>query len=62
MLDITTIQTFAVAPTVMALQAMNQNLKNDNKNLQIALIIILVTVVAYTIYKNYNKKQNNESK
>jgi predicted negative regulator of RcsB-dependent stress response len=62
MLDITTIQTFAVAPTVMALQAMNQNLKNDNKNLQIALIIIVVTVVAYTIYKNYNKKQNNESK
>ena len=62
MLDITTIQTFAVAPTVIALQAMNQNLKNDNKNLQIALIIILVTVVAYTIYKNYNKKQNNESK
>jgi predicted negative regulator of RcsB-dependent stress response len=46
----------------MALQAMNQNLKNDNKNLQIALIIIVVTVVAYTIYKNYNKKQNNESK
>ena len=62
MLDITTIQTFAVAPTVMALQAMNQNLKNDNKNLQIALIIIVVTVVAFTIYKNYNKKQNNESK
>ena len=62
MLDITTIQTFAVAPTVMALQAMNQNLKNDNKNLQIALIIIVVTMVAYTIYKNYNKKQNNESK
>ncbi len=62
MLDITTIQTFAVAPTVMALQSMNQNLKNDNKNLQIALIIIVVTVVAYTIYKNYNKKQNNESK
>ena len=62
MLDITTIQTVAVAPTVMALQAMNQNLKNDNKNLQIALIIIVVTVVAYTIYKNYNKKQNNESK
>lgn len=62
MLDITTIQTFAVAPTVIALQAMNQNLKNDNKNLQIALIIIVVTVVAYTIYKNYNKKQNNESK
>ena len=62
MLDITTIQTFAVAPTVMALQTMNQNLKNDNKNLQIALIIIVVTVVAYTIYKNYNKKQNNESK
>ena len=62
MLDITTIQTFAVAPTVMALQAMNQNLKNDNKNLQIALIVIVVTIVAYTIYKNYNKKQNNESK
>jgi len=62
MLDITTIQTFAVAPTVMALQTMNQNLKNDNKNLQIALIIIVVTVVAFTIYKNYNKKQNNESK
>ena len=62
MLDITTIQTFAVAPTVMALQAMNQTLTNDNKNLQIALIIIVVTVVAYTIYKNYNKKQNNESK
>jgi len=62
MLDITTIQTFAVAPTVMALQTMNQNLKNDKKNLQIALIIIVVTVVAYTIYKNYNKKQNNESK
>ena len=62
MLDITTIQTFAVAPTVMALQSMNQNLKNDNKNLQIALIIIVVTVVAYTIYKNYNKKQYNESK
>jgi hypothetical protein len=62
MLDITTIQTFAVAPTVMALQSMNQNLKNDNKNLQIALIIIVVTVVAFTIYKNYNKKQNNESK
>ena len=62
MLDITTIQTFAVAPTVMALQAMNQNLKNDNKNLQIALIIIVVTVVAFTIYKNYNKKQNHESK
>jgi uncharacterized membrane protein YebE (DUF533 family) len=62
MLDITTIQTFAVAPTVMALQTMNQNLKNDNKNLQIALMIIVVTVVAYTIYKNYNKKQNNESK
>jgi hypothetical protein len=62
MLDITTIQTFAVAPTVMALQSMNQNLKNDNKNLQIALIIIVVTVVAYKIYINYNKKQNNESK
>ena len=62
MLDITTIQTFAVAPTVIALQAMNQNLKNDNKNLQIALIIIVVTVVAYKIYKNYNQKQNNESK
>jgi hypothetical protein len=62
MLDITTIQTFAVAPTVMALQTMNQNLKNDNKNLQIALIIIVVTVVAYKIYINYNKKQNNESK
>ena len=62
MLDITTIQTFAVAPTVIALQAMNQNLKNDNKNLQIALIIIVVTMVAYTIYKNYKKKQNNESK
>ena len=62
MLDITTIQTFAVAPTVMALQTMNQNLKNDNKNLQIALIVIVVTIVAYTIYKNYNKKQNNESK
>jgi uncharacterized membrane protein YebE (DUF533 family) len=62
MLDITTIQTFAVAPTVMALQTMNQNLKNDKKNLQIALIIIVVTVVAYKIYKNYYKKQNNESK
>jgi|LakMenE01Jun11ns_1017448.scaffolds.fasta_scaffold7363374_2 phosphatidylserine synthase len=62
MLDITTIQTFAVAPTVMALQTMNQNLKNDKKNLQIALIIIVVTVVAYKIYINYNKKQNNESK
>ena len=56
MLDITTIQTFAVAPTVMALQTMNQNLKNDKKNLQIALIIIVVTVVAYKIYINYNKK------
>lgn len=62
MLDITTIQTFAVAPTVMALQAMNQNLKNDNKNLQIALIVIVVTIVAYTIYKNYNQNQYNESK
>ena len=62
MLDITTIQTFAVAPTVMALQTMNQNLKNDNKNLQIALIVIVVTIVAYTIYKNYNQNQYNESK
>ena len=62
MLDITTIQTFAVAPTVIALQAMNQNLKNDNKNLQIALIIIVVSIVAYKIYKNYNKNQYNESK
>lgn len=62
MLDITTIQTFAVAPTVMALQAMNQNLKNDNKNLQIALIVIVVSIVAYKIYKNYNQNQYNESK
>ena len=62
MLDITTIQTFAVAPTVIALQAMNKNLKNDNKKLQIALIVIDVSIVAYKIYKNYNKKQNNESK
>ena len=62
MLDITTIQTFAVAPTVMALQAMNQNLKNDNKNLQIALIVIVVSIVTYKIYKNYNQNQYNESK
>ena len=62
MLDITTIQTFAVAPTVIALQAMNKILKNDNKNLQIALIVIVVSIVAYKIYKNYNQNQYNESK
>lgn len=65
MIDITTIQTFPVAPVLSQLQTANTRLGKNNEQLKTALIIIGVVGSAYLAYrliKKYNEdKQRAEN-
>ena len=61
MIDITTIQTFPVAPVLSQLQTTNTRLSKTNEELKTALIIIGVVGSAYITYrliKRYNENKN----
>lgn len=65
MIDITTIQTFPVAPALSQLQSANSTLTKNNEQLKTALIIIGAigsAYIAYRIIKKYNEdKQRAEN-
>ena len=61
MIDITTIQTFPVAPVLSQLQTTNTRLSKTNEELKTVLIIIGVIGSAYITYrliKRYNENKN----
>jgi hypothetical protein len=58
MIDITTIQTFPVAPVLSQLQSTNTSLIKNNKQFKTALTIIGVlggSYIAYRLIKKYNE-------
>jgi len=65
MIDITTIQTFPVAPVLSELQTTNIRLGKNNEQFKTTLIIIGLVGSAYIVYsiiKNYNEnKQRAEN-
>jgi hypothetical protein len=65
MIDITTIQTFPVAPVLSQLQSSNTRLNKNNKQLKTALIIIGLlgsAYIAHRLIKKYNEdKQRAEN-
>jgi hypothetical protein len=64
MIDITTIQTFPVAPVLSALQATNSSISETNKQLKTALAIIAIAggiYVTYRLIKKYNENNNSEN-
>lgn len=65
MIDITTIQTFPVAPVLSQLQSTNTSLIKNNKQFKTALTIIGVlggAYIAYRLIKKYNEdKQRTEN-
>jgi hypothetical protein len=65
MIDITTIQTFPVAPALTALQATNSSISETNKQLKTALAIIAIAggiYFTYRLIKKYNEdKQRAEN-
>ena len=65
MIDITTIQTFPIAPALSQLQTANSTLTKNNEQLKNVLIIIGAiggAYIAYRIIKKYNEdKQRPEN-
>ena len=65
MIDITTIQTFPVAPVLSQLQSTNTSLIKNNKQFKTALTIIGIAgcaYIAYRLIKKYNEdKQRAEN-
>ena len=65
MIDITTIQTYPVAPVLSQLQITNTRLSKNNEQLKTALIIFGVVgsaYIAYRLIKKYNEdKQRAEN-
>jgi hypothetical protein len=60
MIDITTIQTYPVAPVLSQLQSINTSLSKNNEQLKTALIIIGVlgsAYIAYRLIKIYNEDE-----
>ncbi len=66
MIDITTIQTFPVAPLLSQLQTTNTRLSKNNEQLKTALIIIGVVCgvyITHRLIKKYNEdKERKENK
>ena len=63
MIDITTIQTFPVAPVILQLQTANTRLGNDNKQLKTALVIIGVVggvYITYRLIRKYNEDKERK--
>ncbi len=64
MVDITSIQTFPVAPALSVLQTANNSINIRNKNLQIALTLFVIaggTFITYHLIKKYNESRNAEN-
>ena len=62
MIDITTIQTFPVAPMLSHLQTTNTKLSKNNEQLKTALIIIGVAGSAYIAYRLIKKYNENKQR
>jgi len=62
MIDITTIQTFPVAPALSALQAKNTEISASNKQLKSALIIFVIVGGAYIAYRLIKKHNENKAR
>lgn len=63
MIDITTIQTYPVAPSLSSLQATNSKLNKSNEELKIVLGIIVIIGGAYFTYhiiKRYNENKSRK--
>jgi len=64
MIDITTIQTYPVAPPLASLQATNSSITESNKQLKTALIIIAIATgvyITYRLIKIYNENTDTEN-
>lgn len=59
MVDITTIQTFAIAPSLKVLQDSNKLLTKENTILKQTIVTIIVVAGLYIIYQMI--KKNNEN-
>lgn len=62
MIDITTIQTFPVAPVLSQLQTTNTKLSMTNEELKTVLIIIGVVGSAYIAYRLIKKHNENKQR
>jgi hypothetical protein len=60
MIDITTIQTFSIAPSLKALQDSNELLAKENSNLKNVVIAFLVIGGLYVVYKVIKKNEKKQ--